>query len=134
MIDINSLIQKVVDIEIEKILGKIDEEIITINTELGEPNRRNGKSVRYGNGLGLLKAKEIIQTEKKEPPIYIGIDLAYQEKTKGDVIRESNESLAKYIADNITSCGCEAYEICNNSGADCTDVWIKYFNQKAEEE
>jgi len=84
---VNDLMQKVVKTEKEKILKKIDAEIIDI--------RRIGRELDLKESIenarlisqGMEYAKQIIQS---------GTDINVATKTKGDIIRESNESLARY--------------------------------------
>ena len=80
--------------------------------------------------------KEFIQSEQKVINITQVVDthLIHDivDKNRGDVIRESNESLAKLFAGIETCCDfCTAYpEACNNK---CENNILKYLNRKAEE-
>lgn len=85
-------------------------------------------------------------TEQPKEPCYRQVKCRYNETgcgdceythnlnkplTVGDKIRESNESLADYLQENITECGiCKAKTgTCSYSDTDCISAWRDYLNQ-----
>ena len=100
-------------------------------------------SDRVVKAEGLMSECQIIQANQKTIPFcilpegtYIRIDLAHQAKTKGDVIRESNESLAEFIHNRVDCRACIANRTsCSMcSMVDCCETWIDYLNQPVESE
>jgi len=102
---------------INEILTKIDIEI----EELIEfRDRQEQRFVSKLNGIinGLKKAKKIILAEQKKP------------LTKGDVIRESNESLAKWYASKIDFYACGEATIVNQLDK---EKFLNFINQPQED-
>lgn len=115
--NINDLIRKVVEVEMNKVLQKM-EEVIKNDFEVfhGETNKTKGLRAMYA------EVKQFLSEQPKEP------------LTKGDVIRESNERLANYMSKRIKCSNCDLGSDCRYdiTKVECKQNFIDYLNQKAD--
>ena len=106
----------------------------------------------YGLGYqkGISDVKSIVQAEQKETPCYLESYCEMREdgnckldgpcphqtkiKTKGDVMRESNESLANFaLSSSHNPCNiCPRNKETSCKNTNCREEILKYLNQKAE--
>lgn len=117
---------------IDEILKKIDEDVKDYE-KLEEMHHSSGKEylarICQGRKIEAKRIKEIVLSEQSKQPI------GNTEKlTIGDKIRESNESLVKWILNNIPmECSFNLGDLCNVSESTCEEVWLAYLNQPYKE-
>jgi len=142
MEQINDLIKMVVGVEKREILKKIDEEIS--DSKLLRNGESRGAYLMFSGKIsGLEKAKEFIlstqKTEWKYTDTITELGMCRKAErvpliTKGDKIRESNESLADYaLRGSQNPCNvCQRNKEKSCKNTDCREEVLKYLNEKAE--